>query len=385
MEKFDELIKRRGTNCIKWDMISEDVLPFWIADSDYPTCDKIVEELEKRVKSAAFGYTYPSDDYFKAIVNWMEKRHNVEIEKEWIIPSMGVVTALYLSVFLFTKENDEVIVSTPVYNPFYSVIENNNRKLICNKLVEVNGTYVIDFFDLEEKMKSAKMYILCNPHNPVGRCFTKDELDKVVDLCKKYNVILVSDEIHNDIIMKDAKFYSVMHYFSLYENIIVCTAPSKTFNIAGLEDSNIIIKNDAFREKFSNKQHDLSISTPNLLALTACLAAYTYGEEWVDNQNEYLTKNRDFVYSYFKENIPLAKTYKLEGTYLMWVNMKFLNLSQEELIEGLKKKGILVNSGEMYSCDYSGYIRLNIACPKHQLEKGLEIIKEFVNEVEIGK
>lgn len=380
MEKFDKGIKRRGTNCIKWDMIGEDVLPFWIADSDYPTCDKIVSELEKRVKSAAFGYTYPSCEYYEAIVNWMRKRHDVKIEKEWIIPSMGVVTALYLSVFLFTKENDEVIVSTPVYNPFYSVIENNNRKLICNKLIETNDTYVIDFSDLEEKMKSAKMYILCNPHNPVGRCFTKDELDKVVNLCKKYNVILVSDEIHNDIIMKDAKFYSVMHYFSLYENIIVCTAPSKTFNIAGLEDSNVIIKNEIFREKFSNKQHDLSISTPNILALTACLAAYKYGEEWVDNQNEYLTKNRDFVYSYLKENIPLAKTYKLEGTYLMWINMRFLNLSQDELIEGLKEKGILVNSGEMYSCDYTGYIRLNIACPKSQLEKGLKIIKEFVLE-----
>lgn len=380
MKNFDKEIKRRGTNCIKWDMAGNDVLPFWIADSDYPTCDKIVSELEKRVKSSAFGYTYPSDDYYEAIVNWMQKRHDVEIEKEWIIPSMGVVTALYLSVFLFTKENDEVIVSTPVYNPFYSVIENNNRKLICNKLIETNDTYVIDFSDLEEKMKSAKMYILCNPHNPVGRCFTHDELDKVVDLCKKYNVILVSDEIHNDIIMKDAKFYSVMHYFSLYENIIVCTAPSKTFNIAGLEDSNIIIKNEIFREKFSNKQHDLSISTPNILALTACEAAYKYGEEWVDNQNEYLTKNRDFVYSYLKENIPLAKTYKLEGTYLMWINMRFLNLSQEELIEGLKEKGILVNSGEMYSCDYIGYIRLNIACPKSQLEKGLKIIKEFVLE-----
>lgn len=380
MSGFDKEIKRRGTNCIKWDMAGEDVLPFWIADSDYPTCKKIVSELKKRVKKATFGYTYPSFSYYETIVNWMKKRHNVEIKKEWIIPSMGVVTALYLSVFLFTRENDEVVVSTPVYNPFFDVIKKNNRKLICNKLIEEKDTYVIDFLDLEEKLRSAKMYILCNPHNPVGRCYTKDELDKVVNLCKKYNVILVSDEIHNDIIMKDSKFYSVMNYFLEYDNIIVCTAPSKTFNIAGLEDSNIIIKNDSLREVFSNKQHDLSISTPNLLSLVACEAAYTYGESWVDSQNEYLTKNRDFVYSYLKENIPLAKTYKLEGTYLMWINMKFLNLSQDELIEGLKKKGILVNSGEMYSSDYTGYIRLNIACPKSQLEKGLKIIKEFVSE-----
>lgn len=380
MNKFYEGLNRKGTDSIKWDATGGGLVPFWIADSDYQTCDMIVNELIKRVEKLSFGYTFCSEEYYEAIIDWMKRYHNVKLEKEWIVPSVGVVTALYLLVGLFTKESDEVLVSTPVYNPFYNVINNNNRKLSCNKLIETNETYKIDFKDLEEKMQSAKMYILCNPHNPIGRCWRKEELDEIIKLCKKYDVILVSDEIHSDIIMEDNKFYSVMNYLLDYEKIVVCTAPSKTFNIAGLETANIIIKNTEFKNKFFKKQQDMSISTPNLLGLTACKAAYEYGDKWVSEQNKYLKENRDLVYDYFKENIPLAKVYKLEGTYLMWINLKFLGLTQDEIINGLKEEGILVNSGEVYSNDYIGYIRFNIACGRKQLLLGLEAIKRFVQK-----
>ena len=379
MEKFYDGVNRKNTNCKKWDIFeSHDINSFWIADSDYPTCIEAIEALKKRVNHGAFGYTYVSDDYYQAIIDWVNKNYHYEIKKEWVVPSLGVVTALYLIVNLFTSENDSVMVSTPVYNPFYNVILNNNRKLVCNKLVEENDTYTIDFSDFSKKAKDIKMYILCNPHNPVGRCFTKEELEKIVTICKENNVILVSDEIHADIIMNDSKFYSIGNFLEKYEDIIICTAPSKTFNIAGLQDANIIIKDSKMREKFTIKQNDLSINTPNILALEACKACYQKGYEWVLKQNEYLTENRDYVYSFFKEKIPSAKVYKLEGTYLMWVNLSYLNIDQDDLINRLKKEGVIVNSGTIYDKDYIGYIRINIATSKKNLIEGLEKIKKVV-------
>lgn len=381
MEKFYNGVNRKNTNCIKWDLVEDcenDILPFSIADSDYPTCDSVLEALEKRIKEGAFGYTIIDDEYYMNIQNWFKERHNYEIKKEWILPSPGVVTALYLAVKLFTKEDAEVIVSNPVYNPFFDVIRNNDRKLSLNKLIKKDNTYEIDFDDLEEKMKTAEMYIFCNPHNPVGRCWKKEEVEKVVSLCKKYDVILVSDEIHCDLIMEDNKFYSLGHYLDEFDNLIICTAPSKTFNIAGLQDANIIIKNKKYFDVISKYLNDMSVGRPNLLALTACKAAYGGGKEWVDMQNKYLTEQRDIAYKFFEEKIPNALVTKLEGTYLMWIDMGFLKLPQEELISGLRKSGIIVNCGTTYCQDYIGYIRLNIACPREQLLKGLDRIYNFV-------
>lgn len=384
---------RMHTSCIKWDLQKErigvdNLLPFWIADSDYATCKAVTKDLVRRAKHGVFGYTIIDDEYLEIVKTWVKKRYHYEIDKKWIITTPGVVCALHFAVEEFTKENDNVVVSTPVYNPFFSVVENNKRNLLYNKLIEVPGelgTYKIDFADLEEKLKISKMYIFCNPHNPIGRVWTKEEMTKVVELCHKYQVILVSDEIHCDIILGDHEFYSAGNFFNQKEyedsKIIVCTAPSKTFNVAGLMDSNIFIKNTELQSKYRSKFEKMSLREPNIFGICACKSAYAKGEKWVNNQNEYLKENRDIVYRYFKENIPQAKLFKLEGTYLMWINMKFLQISQDDIFHGLVEHKVLINNGPVYSSEYEGYIRFNIACGRKQLLLGLQYINDFVNSI----
>lgn len=385
--RFDEKIERLNTNSYKWDRMTDEekergTLPFWVADSDYKTLEEISLSLVERSKHEAYGYTICSDSYYQSVINWFKETKDVALKKEWIVPFCGVVTTLYLSIHLFTKKKDFVTINTPVYNPFYYVINKNKRGMLCNKLVEINDTYEIDFNDLEEKLSKCKMYILCNPHNPVGRSFNKEELDKIVELCKKHKVILVVDEIHSDIILDDNKFISIANYFDVYDKIIMCTAPSKTFNIAGIQCANIIIKNKAIRLKFKDLIEAMSLSSPNVFALCACESAYTYGREWVKQQNKYIAKSRDYVYSFFKERVPKAKLYKLEATYLMWINLEFLHTNSDEMVKELKEFGVWVNGGKVYGEDYSGYIRLNIACPFAQLKEGLERIEKYILEKE---
>lgn len=382
MSRFDEYLDRHNTDSYKWDTLDDsNMLPFWIADSDYKTFEGIKEKIIERANHEAYAYTYASDSYYKAVINWYKDTKNVKLKKEWIVPFSGVVTALYLSVMLYTKKKDYVTISTPVYNPFFDVILGNGRGLLENKLVIDGNTYKIDFDDLDDKLSKSKMFILCSPHNPVGRCFRVDEIKQIVELCKKHKVILVCDEIHSDIIMNDSKFTSIIEFLDDYNKIIVCTAPSKTFNIAGIQCANIIIKNKTLREKFTNLISAASMSTPNIFALTACKEAYTNGKKWMEEQNRYLTNTRDYVYDFFKKFIPKAKVFKLEATYLMWIDMSYLGLTQDALVDGLKKAGVVINSGTKYSPDYVGYIRLNIACPLEQVKKGLERIRKFVEEI----
>ena len=382
MSRFDEYLDRHNTDSYKWDTLDDsNMLPFWIADSDYKTFEGIKEKIIERANHEAYAYTYASDSYYKAVINWYKDTKNVKLKKEWIVPFSGVVTALYLSVMLYIKKKDYVTISTPVYNPFFDVILGNGRGLLENKLVIDGNTYKIDFDDLDDKLSKSKMFILCSPHNPVGRCFRVDEIKQIVELCKKHKVILVCDEIHSDIIMNDSKFTSIIEFLDDYNKIIVCTAPSKTFNIAGIQCANIIIKNKTLREKFTNLISAASMSTPNIFALTACKEAYTNGKKWMEEQNRYLTNTRDYVYDFFKKYIPKAKVFKLEATYLMWIDMSYLGLTQDALVDGLKKAGVVINSGTKYSPDYVGYIILNIACPLEQVKKGLERIRKFVEEI----
>ncbi len=382
MSRFDEYLDRHNTDSYKWDTLDDsNMLPFWIADSDYKTFEGIKEKIIERANHEAYAYTYASDGYYKAVINWYKDTKNVKLKKEWIVPFSGVVTALYLSVMLYTKKKDYVTISTPVYNPFFDVILGNGRGLLENKLVIDGNTYKIDFDDLDDKLSKSKMFILCSPHNPVGRCFRVDEIKQIVELCKKHKVLLVCDEIHSDIIMNDSKFTSIIEFLDDYNKIIVCTAPSKTFNIAGIQCANIIIKNKTLREKFTNLISAASMSTPNIFALTACKEAYTNGKKWMEEQNRYLTNTRDYVYDFFKKYIPKAKVFKLEATYLMWIDMSYLGLTQDALVDGLKKAGVVINSGTKYSPDCVGYIRLNIACPLEQVKKGLERIRKFVEEI----
>ena len=386
MNQFNKPINRLNTSSIKWDLIKirtkkEGILPFWVADSDYMTAKPIMEALKTRVNQGAFGYTYVDDEYLGIVQEWVRRRYQYNIEKDWIVTTPGVVTALFFAVSALTNPEAKIIVQSPVYNPFYSVITNNKRGILENKLTSIVDTYEMDFENLELLLQDgAEMMILCNPHNPVGRVWTASEIEKVVTLCKKYNCLLVSDEIHCDLIMKEHQFTSIGKYFNCYDNMIICTAPSKTFNIAGLMTSNIIIKDKSLREKMKHELAIRSLGEPNLLGLEACKAAYTKCDDWLNAQIDHIQRNATLVYRYFKKNIPLAKIAKLEGTYLMWIDMRFMNLTSEELVKKLIDSGAYVNSGAMYGTDYDGFIRLNIACPKEQLQKGLEIIKTFVVE-----
>ena len=376
---FEKGMNRKNTMAIKWDLTEElfkhkDLNPMWIADSDYPTCKEVVRDLVKRAKHAAYGYSFPDASYKEAVKGWIKRHHYYDIDVESIVVTPGIVNALFFIVKKFTKEGDNVVVSTPVYNPFYSVIEKNGRNIIRNKLIEEDDTYKIDFLDLEEKLSKAKMYILCNPHNPIGRVWTKEEVDMIYRLCKKYNCFLVSDEIHGDIVHDPYKLYSAGNYINDYDKIIICTAPSKTFNVAGLCDSNIIVNNKELRRELEEELGNYSIE-PNVFGLTACLSAYTKGDKWADDQNKYIYENYLITKDFFNKNIKEAKVYKLEGTYLMWVNLSFLGLSQNDLMEALMNEHVLVGNGTVYDENYVGYIRLNLACGRKQLLEALESIK----------
>lgn len=388
MENFYKGLNRSNTDSYKWDIALENkpegTLPFWIADSDYPTYEGVIDKLTKRVKEGAFGYTILTERYRNTLCSWYQRRYGYKAFPSDLIFTFGVIFSLNLIIKSLTKENDNILVCTPVYNPFYNVILKNKRTLVTSKLLEKDNTYVIDFSDFEEKIKKSKMFILCNPHNPIGRVWTKEEVDKIVKLCKKNDCILVSDEIHCDIVYSESKLNSACNYFEEYEKIVVCNAPSKTFNIAGLMNSTIIVRNKEYKKLFEEMIEDMSLECPTTLSLTAGEAAYYDGDNWVDTQNKYLEENRNIVYDYFAKNLPMCKVYKLEGTYLMWINMSKLGLSQENLISGLLKHKVQVNSGTVYSDDYKGYIRFNIACGREQLLKGLEYIAEFVQET-LGK
>lgn len=379
LKSFEKGMKRKNTNCYKWDLTKkrfgvDECNPMWIADSDYPTCPAVVKDLVKRAKDGAFGYSYASESYKEAVKGWIKRHHYYDIETTDIVTTPGVVCALFFIIKKYTTPGDNILISTPVYNPFYDVIKDNGCNIINNKLKEIDDSYQIDFEDLEEKMKISKMYILCNPHNPVGRVWTKDEVDKIFNLCKKYNCFLVSDEIHADIIMKPNKLYSAGNYLDMYDKLIVCTAPSKTFNVAGLQDSNIIIRNKELRDGLYELLHMYSISDPNIFGAIACESAYTNGDEWMEAQNEYLKENYEILKKYFNDFAPQAKVYKLEGTYLVWVNLSYLGLSQEELFKRIVDNGVVINNGTVYGEDYIGYIRINIACGRNQLMDALERI-----------
>ena len=386
MNNFNKPINRLNTSSLKWDSIKirtekENVLPFWVADSDYMTAKPIMEALTSRIKNGAFGYTYVDQEYLEIVKNWVWRRYQYRIEKDWIVTTPGIVPALFFAINALTTPEAKIIIQSPVYNPFYSVIINNNRKILENKLLPIDNTYQMDFINLEALLKEgAEMMILCSPHNPVGRVWTEAEILKVVKLCKQYNCLLVSDEIHCDLVFKEYPFTSIGKYFHLYDKMIICTAPSKTFNIAGLMTSNIIIKDLTLREKFKRELSIRSIGDPNLFGIEACKAAYTKCDDWLEAQVKHIQKNAMLVNQYFKKHIPEAKIAKLEGTYLMWIDMRFMHLTSEALVKKLIDYGIFVNPGAMYGADYDGFIRLNIACPQQQLQKGLEIIGKFVAE-----
>lgn len=382
MYNFDKLVDRKGTECLKWDFVekiygSADVIPLWIADMDFEVLPEIREALEKRAAHPTYGYTASAPAYRENIIKWNQERNGLTIEKEEIVPVPGVVTAIAFALNALTSEGDKVLINTPVYNPFASTIKGLNRELVTSSLKCEGHKRVMDLADMEEKMKDGvKMMILCNPHNPIGRVWTKEELSQLVDLCAKYNVYLFSDEIHSDIVYGGHKHCSALTVSEKAKEIsIVAMAPSKTFNIAGLKSSMFIIQNPELREKVSASYNAFHVGV-DLFAYKATEVAYGYGAKWVDELNEYLYENAKFVTEFCETQLPKVKTFVPEGTYLMWLDFSAYGLSQEDLMNKLKTEAkVGMNSGATYGDEGVGYARLNIGCPKFMLEQAMNQIK----------
>ena len=349
---------------------------------DFKTADPVIKALEKRVSMEFLDMQLFQIAYYEAEVNWWAKRHNFKIKKEWIEVSTGVIPSLSAVVQAFTEPGDKVLIQSPVYNYFNSSITNNKCDIVLNELKYNGEFYEIDFDDFEEKAsdEKVKIFILCNPHNPVGRVWSKDELERLGEICLKHNVLVLVDEIHRDLVYKENKhipFASISESFLM--NSITCTAPSKTFNIAGLKTSNIIVANEEYRKKVNRSLNINETIEPNVFGIEALIAAYNEGEEWLDQLLEYLEGNRDYLISFINERIPKLKVVKPEATYLIWIDCRSLGISSKELSEKIFEQGNLrINDGQTYGEAGEGFIRINIACPRALLTEGLERLEKVI-------
>ncbi|MDR1886480.1 MAG: pyridoxal phosphate-dependent aminotransferase [Prevotellaceae bacterium] len=374
---FDEIIPRRNSNSYKWDSDrNSDILPMWVADMDFRTAPPIIEALEKRVRHGIFGYTKVPDSYFDAVTGWFAGRHNFRIQREQILFTTGVVPALSAIIKALANPGDKVIVQSPVYNCFFSSIRNDRCEIVSNDLIYKDGRYTVDFDDLATKASDpeAKLLLLCNPHNPAGRVWSREELSKIGDICLRNSITVVSDEIHCDLVYAGhthVPFASVNDDF-LY-NSVTCTAPSKTFNLAGIQVANIISADEDKRKKIDKALNVNEVCEINVFAVEALIAAYTEGEEWLEALKLYLYDNYICLKKYFSEYFPLLTVLPLEATYLVWVDCAKLGLSSAEIAEILLDRAKLrINEGTMYGKAGEGFIRFNIACPKKLLIEGLE-------------
>ena len=393
---FDKIINRKGTNCLKYDYAVErgkpaDVLPLWVADMDFTVSEEITKSLHAAVDHGIYGYTQPKDAYYNAITNWMEKNHNWKTKREWIMKTPGVVFALGAAVKAFTKPGDAVLIQNPVYYPFTNIIRDNDRRVIDNTLVyekrvtEGKSQYSIDYEDFERKIvqENIKLFILCNPHNPVGRVWNREELQYLGEICLRHHVIVVSDEIHNDFVypgFEHTVFANVDPRFA--EFTVTCTAPSKTFNLAGLQISNIFISNETLREAFQKEIDKTGYDEPNALGAVACEAAYRGGQEWLDQLRAYLLENLNFLRTYLQEKIRHIHLVEPEGTYLVWLDCSELGISGKELDQFIvEKAGLWLDGGAMFGPSGSDFQRVNIACPRATLELALDKLKAAVDNL----
>ncbi len=385
---FDEVIERKNTDCLKYDFAvkrgkPENVLPLWVADMDFKTSSIILDKIKERVEHGIFGYTEIGESYFDSVYEWFKKRHNWEISRKWLVKTPGVVFALAMAVKAYTEKDDRILIQQPVYYPFSEVIADNGRNIVSNDLVYRNdGKYHIDFEDFENKIiqNNVKLFILCSPHNPVGRVWKREELIKMGEICLKHNVIVVSDEIHSDFVFGDNKHFVFAGLKKEFEDIsVICTSPAKTFNLAGLQISNIFIPNSNLRYKFKKEIYGAGYSQLNTIGLTACEAAYRYGGVWYEKMLEYVGKNILFVKEYLQSELPQIKMIDIEGTYLVWLDFKELGLSEKER-ENLivNKAGLWLDSGAIFGKCGEGFERINVACPKITLKKALDKLKTAV-------
>ena len=387
---FDKVVDRKNTSCLKYDFavkrgMPADILPLWVADMDFKTSSYIQDAVAAQAEHGIYGYTESGDSYFEAVQSWFFTHYDWKVEEKWLVKTPGVVFALAMAVQAFTQENDAVMIQQPVYYPFSGVIKDNGRRIIDNTLVQDEaGSYHIDLADVEEKIirEKVKLFFLCNPHNPVGRAWTREELEKIGDICYKHHVLIVSDEIHADFVY-NRKHQVLVNLKKEYEEItITCTAPSKTFNIAGLQVSNIFIPDNQLRHRFKRQIAASGYSQLNAAGLVACEAAYRYGEEWYSGVKAYIRENISFTKKFLEERISKVKMLEPEGTYLVWVDFRALGLSKRELEDLIiHKAGLWLDSGAIFGAAGEGFQRINVACPRVTLQTALEKIETAVNNL----
>jgi cysteine-S-conjugate beta-lyase len=383
---FDKLTGSQNSDSVKWGY-GHDFIPMGIADMDFETVPEVREAIIERAGKDVFGYTELPKGYRESVTGWILKRHQWKVKKEWLTISPGIVTAITLAIRAFAQNGDKVLVQSPVYYPFFSAITRSGCEIIENQLSFSGGRYGIDFEDLEKKAadERAKILILCNPHNPVGRVWTREELMRIGGICLKNNVMVIADEIHSDLVYSGSKytpFASISKEFE--QNSITCTAPSKTFNLAGLQTSNIIIPNEKLRREYNISLENTGMSRLNLFGGIACKAAYTHGEQWLEEVLEYIGGNKEFAIRYIGENIPEIKVIEPEGTYLLWIDFRKLGLDSESLRRYLQHETrIIFNEGYVFGQGGQGFERMNIACPRSVLEEALGRIEKAVRKIRI--
>lgn len=377
MMEFEQVIDRNQSNSMKWDFYpdrygADDLWPMWVADMDFQAPKPVLQAMQEVVEHGIFGYHRRPKSLFDATTAWLEKRFDWNVENDQIVFTPGVVPSISHIIQTFTEKEDGVIIQPPVYYPFYALIHNNERTLVRNPLKETGQGFTIDLEDLEEKMKQAKMLLLCSPHNPIGRVWTEDELSAVAELAEKYNVLVVSDEIHADIVLEGQHIPFAKAAAGKEVETISCLAPSKTFNLASLQLSYVVFENKEAKKKYESHLQREFVGIDNPFATVAAEAAYRYGEEWLEQMLHYVRSNVHRVKDYIESNMPEMKVIEPEGTYLVWIDMRELNMGDKELEKWLRHEAKLaLSDGPIFGKEGAGFVRMNVACPRETLEEGL--------------
>ncbi len=386
---FDAVPNRRGTNCFKYDFaremgMPEDVLPLWVADMDFPTAPAVLERLHALAEHGIFGYTGVKDAYFSAVHNWYAQRFGWETQRSWLVTTPGVVFAIAIAIRAFTQKGDAILIQQPVYYPFANKITENDRQLVVNPLVLKDGRYEMDFADMERKIvdNHVKMLLLCSPHNPVGRVWTKEELLRVGEICQKHGVLVVSDEIHADFTYAGHThrvFASVKSEFADFT--ITCTAPSKTFNLAGLQNSNIFIPNRQLRHAYKKELSACGCGGTNCMGMAACQAAYEEGADWLEQLKQYLAGNLAYIRQFLREKLPDIALIEPEGTYLVWLDLRKLGLTEQQQRQLIVQDAKLwLDTGTLFGQGGEGFERINIACPRATIEQAMQRLERAVHK-----
>lgn len=378
---FDREIERRHTNCSKWDRCGDEgLLPMWVADMDFQAAPVIIEAIQRRAAHGVFGYTCVPDRYYQAVIHWFDRRHGLHIEKEWVTYTTGVVPAITAIIKALTEPGDKVMVQTPVYNCFFSAIRNNGCEIASSPLIHKGGSYEMDYDSLEKVASDpkVKLMLLCSPHNPAGRVWTREELKRLNDICMKHGVLVIADEIHCELVFPGYKFVPFASVSQeCLQNSVTCNSPSKSFNIAGLQISNIITPDEMIRKKIERAIEINQVGEVNPFGVEGLIAAYEEGEEWLKALIAYLYENYKTLRFFLEKELPELKVTEMEGTYLVWVDCRALGISSEKMKEDLlRAEKLWLNSGDMYGEE--GYMRINIACPRRMMLEGLERLRRYV-------